>query len=208
MPPAGVVPSLSLHGSAAVNPTLNDEKKRLRSDARGRRAAAAKAAPLAKQHIVTHFLHAIRLRGGECVAGYWPMRDEIDPLPLLEHLGAQGHPLALPVVVARDKPLSFRAWQHGDTLEQGDFNTQHPVASRPVVTPDVVLVPLLAFDDAGHRLGYGGGHYDRTLQQLRKGSVLAVGLAYEGQRVSTLPLHENDQRLDWIVTEQGARHFA
>ncbi len=187
---------------------LDDEKKQLRAVARRRRAeAAATLAPVAATAVTRHFLDAIRLAGPQIVAGYWPMRDEIDPLLLLERLAERGHALALPVVTARNAALSFRSWKRGDGLERGEFNTQHPLPGAPVVTPTVVLVPLLAFDDAGQRLGYGGGHYDRTLQQLRRATVLAVGLAYEGQRVKTLPLHENDQRLDWIVTEQGAHRF-
>ena len=204
-----MVPSPFFHGNAAVNSTLDDEKKRLRKEARRIRAElAATVGAIAAQRIAAQFLASIRLAGRRTIAGYWPMRDEIDPLLLLERLAEQGHALALPVVAARDAPLTFRAWKRGDALERGDFNTQHPLPSATQVKPDVVLVPLLAFDDAGQRLGYGGGHYDRTLQQLRRNKVLAVGLAYEGQRVKTLPLHENDQRLDWILTEQAARQFA
>lgn len=187
---------------------LEDQKKQLRAAARRRRAdVAAALGPAAARAMTRHFLDSVRLDDGQVVAGYLPMREEIDPLPLLERLAEGGHGLALPVVTARDAALGFRRWKRGDALERGDFNTQHPPPGAPMVTPTVVLVPLLAFDDAGHRLGYGGGHYDRTLQQLRKGSVLAVGLAYEGQRVKMLPLHENDQRLDWVVTEQGAHRF-
>ncbi len=187
---------------------IDDEKKRLRAAARRQRAdVAAALGPVAAAAMARHFLDTVRLGGVQIVAGYWPMREEIDPLLLLERLAERGHALALPVVTARDAALDFRSWKRGDALERGDFNTQQPPPSAPLVTPTIVLVPLLAFDEAGHRLGYGGGHYDRTLQQLRKGSVLAVGLAYEGQRVKTLPLHENDQRLDWVVTEQGAHRF-
>lgn len=204
-----MVPSPFFPGIAAVNSTLDDEKKRLRKDARRVRAdLAATVGPTAAQRAAAQFLANIRLPPRQVIAGYWPLQDEIDPLLLLERLAEQGQALALPVVTARDAPLTFRAWRRGDALERGDFNTQHPLPSANQVTPDVVLVPLLAFDDAGHRLGYGGGHYDRTLQHLRHDNVLAVGLAYEGQRVNTLPLHENDQRLDWIITEQTARRFA
>ena len=150
-----------------------------------------------------------RLAGDHAIAGYWPMREEIDPLPLLDRLAQRGHALALPVVTVRDAPLTFRRWTSGDALEAGAFGTRHPATTAATVVPTVVLVPLLAFDDAGHRLGYGGGHYDRTLQQLRsEGVVIAVGLAYEAQGVHELPVHEADQRLDWVVTEQAAHRFA
>jgi 5-formyltetrahydrofolate cyclo-ligase len=139
------------------------------------------------------------------VAGYRPFRDEIDPLPLMLKLAAAGARLALPVTPPRDQPspLTFRAWTPGEALAAGGFGVDEPTGGE-VVTPDLILVPLLAFDRRGHRLGYGQGHFDRTLEALRaKGKVTAVGLAFAGQEVPELPAEPHDQALDAILTEKG-----
>jgi 5-formyltetrahydrofolate cyclo-ligase len=144
------------------------------------------------------------LTGGACVAGYWPLAGEIDPLPLLRRLAGLGHPLALPEVTARDAPLRFRLWRHGDDLVPGPHGTRHPPADAPPCRPDLILVPLLAFDGGLYRLGYGGGYYDRTLDCLRRTShIQAIGLAYAVQRVARLPRDDYDQRLDGVLTETG-----
>jgi 5-formyltetrahydrofolate cyclo-ligase len=135
------------------------------------------------------------------VAAYWPMRSEADPRPALAALHARGVPLALPVVAGRGMPLIFRAWAPGVALVPGGFGVLVPADGPPVV-PRVLVVPLLAFDRAGFRLGYGGGFYDRTLAALRAaGPVLAVGFAYAAQEVPHVPRTIDDQRLDRIVTE-------
>lgn len=141
---------------------------------------------------------------GTVVAGYWPMGDEIDPRPLLEILAGRGCVIGLPVVMARGQPLLFRQWEVGDPLEQGLHGTCHPVAAAAEVTPDLLLVPLLAFDGAGYRLGYGGGYYDRTLAALRHHThVTAIGVAFAAQRMEAVPRDQHDQILDLILTEQG-----
>ncbi len=144
------------------------------------------------------------------ITGYGPIRDEIDPRPLLDSLAARGHAMALPVVGAPDAPLVFRAWTKDDALVPGPFGTRTPGDEAPEVTPRVVIVPLLAFDAAGWRLGYGGGYYDRTLAGLRRGpgAVLAVGIAYQDQRVDAVPRAPYDERLDWVVTETAAHRAA
>lgn len=148
-------------------------------------------------------LEAAPLPEGAVVAGYWPMRGEIDVLPLLSVLAERGQVTALPVVVAPRAPLEFRRWRDGDPLEEGPYGTRHPVASAAVVRPVCLLVPLLAFDRQGVRLGYGGGFYDRTLAALRAdGPVVAVGVAYAGQEVEALPAEPHDERLDWVITER------
>ena len=142
------------------------------------------------------------------VAGYWPMRNEFDPRPLLAKLGKAGHALALPVVVGKDQPLVFRDWTPGDVLVEGGFGTQVPHASAREVIPDVALVPMLAFDADGYRLGYGGGFYDRTLAQApMRWQTLTVGLAFAAQETEALPREAHDRKLQWIVTEQGTRTF-
>jgi 5-formyltetrahydrofolate cyclo-ligase len=192
--------------------TLDDEKKALRAAARAqRRRAAAAAGPDAGQRLAENFFAAraaIRVPPGAAVSGYWPMAEEMDVRPLLERLHAEGHVCALPVVPGKGVPLIFRRWQPGMALGHAGFNLSEPGPECPEVRPDVVLTPLLAFDSEGYRIGWGGGYYDRTLAKLRaEGPVIAVGVAFEGQRVERVPHHAFDQRLDWIVTEKGARRF-
>jgi 5-formyltetrahydrofolate cyclo-ligase len=182
-------------------------KASLREAARVAREAAFEAAPHAAHDLAAHFLRAIR--PGRVVSGYAPIGSEIDIVPLLALLAVQGTTLALPVVRKGGRILEFRAWSPGDRLEGGVFGTRHPASEAPVVTPEMLLVPMLAFDDTGHRLGYGGGYYDATLASLRAaGTVTAIGCAFAAQRVASLPVESTDQKLDWIVTEQDALRFS
>ena len=189
--------------------SLSEEKKRLRAQAEDRRARGVAA--LAYEHgaadrLARNYLAAMAAMGhpgpGAVVSGFWPMGEEIDVRPLLIQLHSRGYRCALPVVTPKGTPLVFRAWAPDDVLEAGGFGTSHPPATQGEVTPDVALVPLLAFDVAGYRLGYGGGYYDRTLEKLRGGRVLAVGVAYSFQQIEAVPHGPQDQRLDWIVTEE------
>jgi 5-formyltetrahydrofolate cyclo-ligase len=143
------------------------------------------------------------------VSGFWPMKDEMDVRPLLFELFNEGCELALPVVVAKGQPLLFRAWRPGDPLEQGVFRTLHPAPRREAVEPDVVIVPLLACDEAGWRLGYGGGFYDRTLRGLRaRRKVLALGVAFDAQFVGEpVPRGPEDEKLDWLLTDRRVCAF-
>ena len=138
------------------------------------------------------------------IAGYMPVRNEFDALPLLAALQAQGAQTALPVVTGPGRPLEFRLWQTGDRLVPGAYGIHRPADKAPVKSPDIVLLPLLAFDRKGRRLGYGGGYYDRTLALLRGGStVLAIGLAFAAQMVDEVPSGPHDAVLDRILTEEG-----
>ncbi len=138
----------------------------------------------------------------QIVAGYMPIRSEIDPHPLMLRLRDQGAQLALPVIVGRDQPLVFRAWNECAELARGDFGILQPAADAPKVLPDIVLVPLAAFDRAGHRIGYGGGYYDRTLAALRgQKTVLAIGVAFAMQEIDTIPASHHDVPLDIVMTE-------
>lgn len=148
--------------------------------------------------IARHLVAALEPFGGRCLSGYWPMRGEADPLPAMH--GHDG-PLCLPVVTGKAVPLVFRHWDGGD-LVPGPFGTSHPPESARVVTPQVLIVPLAAFDRAGNRIGYGGGYYDRTLQLLRRaGPTVAIGLAFAAQELPAIPAEPFDQPLDLIVTE-------
>ena len=119
------------------------------------------------------------------------------------------HP-PMPAVVAKAKALEFRNWHPDVPLEDGPFGTSHPPASADVTSPGIVMLPLLAFDASGYRLGYGGGYYDRTLADMKSSgsTVLAVGIAYQSQQVDAVPHGELDQRLDWVVTENGTHQFS
>ena len=142
---------------------------------------------------------------GHSLAGYMPMRTEIDPLPAMAvHQGAVG----VPVIIAAATPLKFREWGPGVAMVPGEFGALIPAEGAWIV-PQVVIVPLLAFDALGYRLGYGGGFYDRTLAGLRAGGpVRAVGFAFAAQEVAEVPIDGYDQRLDAVVTEQGVREFS
>lgn len=192
--------------SHASNPQA--EKRRLRAEMLARRAAAFAADPEAGSRLFGH-LAAVGLPERSVVAAYWPLRDELDPRPAMVALLGLGHRLCLPVVVGAGRPLVFRAWTPDAPLEAAGFGTRVPLADAGERTPSVLLVPLVAFDRAGYRLGYGGGFYDRTLAGLRAaGPVLAIGLGYAAQGIERLPREATDERLDWIVTEAGAQRFA
>lgn len=134
------------------------------------------------------------------LAGYIPIRSEMSPLPAME---AHPGPVCVPVVTALHQPLQFYRWSPGAQMVEGRFGTHIPAIADHVV-PDVLIVPLLAYDARGYRLGYGGGFYDRTLAQLRGMSkVLAIGLAYSAQQQDIVPTEPTDERLDLIVTEAG-----
>lgn len=142
------------------------------------------------------------------VAGTFPMRSELDPRPLMKRLEALGATLALPRTPKKGQPLVFHRWSSDTTFVTSRFGVTEPVPETPIVEPDLLLVPLLAFDATGARLGYGGGFYDVTLEQLRRvRRVYAVGFAYAGQEVSALPTEPHDQRLDAVLTEREWRPF-
>lgn len=144
-------------------------------------------------------------QAGRVLSGYMPMRTEIDPLPAM---AAHQGPVGVPVIIGRGQALKFREWTPGSTMIEGAFKALIPEEGA-WVEPEVLIVPLLAFDARGYRLGYGGGFYDRTLEGLRaRGPVMAVGFAFAAQEVPEVPTDATDQRLDAVVTEQGVRLFA
>ena len=179
------------------------EKQNLRSEARARRAQLTRA-DFAER--IAGFANDLRLSAGVVVAGYHPIRDEADPRLLVSALAARGHALALPCVASAQAALVFRSWKVGDVLMPNAWGIAEPLATAPQVTPAVVLVPLLAFDATGHRLGYGGGYYDRTIAALP--GLCSIGIAYAGQEVSAVPREPHDHALDMLVTENGVRRFA
>jgi len=185
---------------------IDDAKRALRaaSDAR-RRVAAAADDGAAGERLAALFLEAIAVPESAPVSGFWPIGDEIDVMPLLRALAARRHSIALPVIAGRGRPLIFRRWVEGDDMAAGPFGIREPLDGAPEIAPRVLLVPLLAFDRAGYRLGYGGGFYDRSLAALREtGEALAVGAAWAAQEVAAVPRGAHDQVLDWVVTEREA----
>jgi 5-formyltetrahydrofolate cyclo-ligase len=182
-------------------------KRILRERQKARRAAAlAELGAAANEGVVRHGMTLLGDRPPGVVSGYYPMEGEIWPLPLMAALRAKGHSLALPVMQGKADPLLFRAWTPGDTLIPGVWGIRQPAPERPVVLPDILLVPLLAFDARGYRLGYGGGYYDRTLRHLRSlKPILAVGLGLDALEVDAVPHLDYDERLDWVLTPSGSR---
>ncbi len=181
------------------NDTLLDERKAAaRRQALVRRAGAV---PGQGVWLAAQVLCHAAPQPGAVVAGFWPMGEEIDIRPLLLALQGRGHVLALPVTPRRGQPLRFRRWGFGQGLVAGPYGTSQPGPEAPEVTPDFLLVPLLAFDVAGHRLGYGGGYYDRTLAGLPQAQ--ALGVAFACQRVAALPHGPYDMPLPRIATEAG-----
>ena len=150
----------------------------------------------------------IEITRGAVVSGYSPIRSEIDPVPLMRKLAGQGAQLALPAVMARGKSLAFRAWSAGDRLMLGPLGILEPSPAATELIPDIMLVPLAAFDRAGHRIGYGAGHYDYTLAHLRKlKHVIAVGLAFAAQEIVAVPALPHDVALDCVLTETEVLDF-
>jgi len=178
---------------------MRDAKAAARGAALLRRRAAFEAGHPAQAAHLSALLAGYR---GAPVAGYLPIRTEIDPTPAMAEAAAHG-PVGVPVIRAAGQPLVFSAWDPDTPLRDGPFGARIP-ATEQVMVPEIVIVPLVAFDRQGGRLGYGGGFYDRTLQMLRaSGPVLAIGFAWAAQQDDALPLAPTDQPLDLIVTEQG-----
>ena len=166
-----------------------------------KRAALAFAdAARAAEGMTKNFLSGIALEDGQTVAAYYPVRNEMDVLPLLRALAQRGHPIALPCVVQMQGPLLFRAWHENAAMTAGRLGLREPdAATCPEVVPDVVIVPMLGFDEQRNRLGYGKGHYDRTLPAL---SARKIGVAYDMQKLDEVPADPYDVPMDVIVTEK------
>ena len=150
----------------------------------------------------------LEIAPGTIVSGYSPIRNELDPVPLMRKLAAQGAKLALPAVLGRGKSLVFRAWSPNDRLTLGPLGILEPSPAATELVPDIMLVPLAAFDGLGHRIGYGAGHYDFTLSHLRKAKpVTAIGLAFAAQEIKAVPALAHDVALDYVLTEKKAFDF-
>ncbi|MFC7474154.1 5-formyltetrahydrofolate cyclo-ligase [Dankookia sp. GCM10030260] len=194
---------LAPHSSTA--PFCDVLLRELKAEARG--AALARRAgcdPALGARLAERVLTEAPPPAGAVVAGFWPMGQEIDIRPLLLALAERGHAIALPVTPKRGLPLAFRRWRPGEALAPGPMGTRQP-ASGEALRPDWLLVPLLAFDRAGRRLGYGGGYYDRTLPGLPEAT--AIGCGYAAQELPEVPAGPEDWRLDAVATEAGVIRF-
>lgn len=183
-------------------------KEAIRKDMLVKRAKLALGlTEMDKAHLINQCLELIEEMGGEVVAGYHPVHSEVDVLPLMAKLVEVDFITALPAHVAENQPFCFRRWVPGAETVPGPFRVPEPMPDADVVSPDVILVPMIAYDAKGYRIGYGSGYYDRTLgallQQGKK--PLAIGVAYAGQQMSErLPVEPHDIPLDWVVTEKEA----
>ncbi|MGH1354474.1 MAG: 5-formyltetrahydrofolate cyclo-ligase [Thalassovita sp.] len=179
--------------------TLAARKAAARKAALARRKAAHGAGLVGRAGHLSQVLAGFR---GVPLAGYMPIRTEINPLPAMEESSAHG-PVGVPVIQGAGLALKFSRWEPGCAMKDGPFGAEIP-AVDDYFEPEIVIVPLVAFDRNGGRLGYGGGFYDRTLEQLRaRRATLAIGFAYAAQESEDLPLEPTDQPLDMIVTEEG-----
>ena len=173
-----------------------------RRDALSDKQRARSALALAKRGL------PLEIARGMVVSGYAPIRNEIDPTPLMLKLAAQGARLALPVVNARGKSLTFRAWSANDRLMLGPLGIPEPSPAAAELVPDVMLVPLAAFDRLGHRIGYGAGHYDYTFAHLRKSkAVTGIGVAFAVQEIEAVPALSHDVALDYVLTDKETFDF-
>lgn len=183
--------------------TRTAQKAELRSAALARRDALPPDMRAAAAEAIADRGLPVPVRAGDVVAGYMPIRSETSPLPLMRRYVEAGARLALPRIVGRGHALRLHAWTIGEPLVRGQWNIREPDPSAPEVDPDLVLVPLAAFDRRGFRIGYGAGYYDKTMAALRaRKRIVAVGLAYAVQEIEAVPNLPHDARLDFIATER------
>jgi 5-formyltetrahydrofolate cyclo-ligase len=194
----------------ALNPadTTTGQKELLRNEALARRDALPAVERQAAAETIAARRFPIAVPRGAVVSGFMPMKSEINPLPLLKRLAADGAKLALPVVAGRGKPLIMRAWEFGAPLDTGVWGIRQPKADAPEVDPDILIVPLACFDRSGHRIGYGAGYYDMTINRLRGlKAVTAIGIGFATQEIPSVPATERDARLDFVLTEREVIDF-
>ncbi len=181
---------------------IKNEKSNLRAEALTRRDALPAIVRAAAAETIAARPFPVRVERGMIVSGFSPMKSEINPVPLMRKLADAGARLALPAIAGRGKPLIMRAWGFGEPLASGQWGIREPTANSLDVAPDILIVPLAAFDRAGHRIGYGAGYYDMTINALRaRKAVTAIGIAFAAQEITHVPATEHDERLDLVLTE-------
>jgi 5-formyltetrahydrofolate cyclo-ligase len=179
------------------------DKESLRAAALAKRDAIPAAERAAAAEAIAARVFPVAVKEGTIVSGFSPMRSEINPFPLMRKLAAAGARLALPVVQKRGLPLVMRAFRFGDELMRGQWGIREPKPDAPELIPDIMIVPLAAFDRAGHRIGYGAGYYDMTIARARSlKTVVALGIGFAAQEIARVPATERDARLDFVLTER------
>jgi 5-formyltetrahydrofolate cyclo-ligase len=180
-----------------------EAKADLRREMMARRDALPPDVRSAAAEAIAERPFPLAIPAGTIVSGFMPMKSEINPLPLMKTLADAGAQLALPVTGRRGQPLLMRAWRWGEPLASGVWGIREPMPQAEPLDPDILLVPLIAFDRAGARLGYGGGYYDLTLATLRsRKAVIALGLAYAVQEIAAVPTTPRDAVLDLVLTDR------
>jgi 5-formyltetrahydrofolate cyclo-ligase len=183
--------------------SIEDAKAALRREALARRDALPRELRAAAAEAIAARPFPAAIKPGAVVSGFMPMKSEINPLPLLRTLADAGAALALPAVAGKGKPLIMRAYAFGEPLASGVWGIREPAPDAREVFPDIVLVPLLAFDRRGHRIGYGAGYFDMTIAALRaRKPIVAAGIAFAAQEIAEVPTTPRDARLDLVLTER------
>ena len=183
--------------------SIEDAKAVLRREALARRDALPRELRAAAAEAIAARPFPLAIEPGAVVSGFMPMKSEINPVPLMRKLADAGATLALPVVAGKGKPLIMRAWSLGEPLASGVWGIREPKPEAPEVFPDILIVPLLAFDRRGHRIGYGAGYFDMTIAALRaRKPVVAAGIAFAAQEIAEVPTTPRDARLDLVLTER------
>jgi 5-formyltetrahydrofolate cyclo-ligase len=196
------------HSAVAADP-IAAAKTRLRAEVLAMREALPVAARVAAAETIAARGLPVEVPAGVVVSGYSPLKSEISPVPLMRRVADAGAQLALPVVQRRGMPLTMRAWTFGEALGTGQWGIREPKPEAPEVFPDILIVPLAAFDRAGYRLGYGAGYYDMTIARLRAmKKVVAIGIAFAAQEVADLPRTDRDERLDYLMTEREVLNWS
>jgi len=183
---------------------IQDRKNQIRAAVLAKRDAmpAEERAAAAEQVAAREF--PVAVTPDVVVSGFMPLKSEINPLALMKKLAGAGARLALPAIAGRGRPLIMRAYAFGDELARGQWGIREPKPDAPDVAPDILIVPLAAFDRLGNRIGYGAGYYDMTIAALRaKKKVIAVGIAFAAQEIDQVPVTPRDERLDLVLTERG-----
>jgi 5-formyltetrahydrofolate cyclo-ligase len=188
--------------------TIESLKSQIRRDAVARRDALPAAERAAAAATIAARPLPVAVPADAIVSGFSPLKSEINPVPLMRVFANAGARLALPVVAGRGKPLVMRSWSFGEPLVSGVWGIREPPPEAPEVFPDILIVPMLAFDRTGHRIGYGAGYYDLTIARLRgMKPVTAIGIAYAAQEIAEIPATQRDARLDFVLTERETIDF-
>ena len=186
-----------------MSDSISELKSVIRKDAILRRDALPAAERAKAAEIIATRPFPVAMNAGMIVSGFMPLKTEINPLPLMRKLASAGAQLALPAIAGRGNPLIMRAFAFGDELASGQWGIREPRPEAPEVVPDILLVPMLAFDRTGHRIGYGAGYYDMTIARARSiKPMVAVGIAFAAQEIPEVPVTPRDARLDLVLTER------